>query len=114
MLSWGLFTTSTTYGSLNVYSTEPDAFDQEAALVGELFASHAAVALAGARRQADLHTALGTRDLIATAKGILIARHGCDPEKAFRMLAEASQNTNMKLIDVATWLVKDAGPAGRN
>ncbi|WNV87835.1 GAF and ANTAR domain-containing protein [Umezawaea sp. Da 62-37] len=111
MLAWGLFTVGTTYGSLNVYSTEPDAFDQEAALVGELFASHAAVALAGVRRQTELHAALGTRDLIATAKGILIARHRCDPEKAFRMLAEASQNTNMKLVDVAAWLVKDAaGP----
>lgn len=108
MLAWRLFVSDTTFGSLNVYAGQRDAFDEDAALVGELFAAHAAVALAGARQQAGLRTALDTRDVIATAKGILVQRHHCDVPAAFQMLMEASQHTNMKLYDVAEWIIRDA------
>jgi len=71
---------------------------------GELLAVPA-VALAGARRQATLRAALATRDLIATAKGILVERHHVDSHTTFQMLVKASQDTNMKLYDVAAWVI---------
>jgi GAF domain-containing protein len=107
MLAWRLFTTGTTFGALNIYSSQPDAFDEDAVLLGELFAAHAAIALAGSRQQATLRAALATRDLISTAKGILVQRHHVDVHTAFRMLVKASQDTNTKLYDVAAWVIGD-------
>ncbi|PXY21401.1 antitermination regulator [Prauserella muralis] len=105
MLAFRLFTSTTVVGALNLYSAKPDAFDEEAERVGELFAAHAAVALAGSRGQAQLHSALQTRDVIGMAKGILMQRHGLTPDQTFEMLVEASQHANVKLRDAAEWLV---------
>lgn len=91
--------------TLNLYSRQPGVFDDEAVLLGELFASHAGLALAHAHNAEQLTTALSTRDLIGQAKGILMERFGIDDYKAFRMLVESSQHTNLKLTDVAAWLV---------
>jgi GAF domain-containing protein len=110
MLSYRLFTSRATMGALNLYSSARDAFSEGSEQEGLLFASHAAVALAGARTQAQLSVALESRDLIGTAKGILMERHGVDAAQAFAMLVDASKNTNMKLRDVAAWLVDDHAP----
>jgi hypothetical protein len=71
-------------------------------------AAHATVALFGAHRIAGLSRAVVTRDVIGQAKGMLMQRDGVDDERAFAMLVEASQSTNIKLVDVATWLVGQA------
>jgi hypothetical protein len=42
-----------------------------------------------------------SQPVIEQAKGILMARHCCGPDRAFRLLAEASQRVNRKLRDVA-------------
>jgi transcriptional regulator with GAF, ATPase, and Fis domain len=107
MLSYRLFVTETTLGSLNLYSREIDAFDDRTRDEGSLFATHAAIALAGAQTEAQLHVAVEHRDLIGMAKGILMQRHKLDPVQAFRMLVESSQETNLKLHQVATWLVEN-------
>ncbi len=106
MLAYRLFVTDTTLGSLNLYSRARDAFDDRTDEDGRLFATHAAVALAGAQAEAQLHAAIGNRDLIGMAKGILMQRHDIDTAQAFRMLVESSQHTNMKLHQVAAWLVE--------
>ncbi|HJQ46869.1 MAG TPA: GAF and ANTAR domain-containing protein [Amycolatopsis sp.] len=106
MLGVRLFTTSTNLGALNLYSTRPDAFDDDAEHVTDLFAAHAAVALAGSRRQEQLKQALRTRDTISMAKGILMERHQIGDEQAFHLLVQASQHSNRKLHDVAAWLVR--------
>ena len=49
MLSFRLFLEQDTLGSLNLYSTRAAAFAAESQLVGEVFASHAALALQAAR-----------------------------------------------------------------
>lgn len=49
----------------------------------------------------QLHQALATRDLIGQAKGILMERFDLDASAAFEMLVRSSQDTNMKLVDVA-------------
>lgn len=92
-------------GALNLYAREARAFDGSAATIAGAFAMQAAVALYGARRITGLETALVTRDLIGQAKGVLMERHGIDAEAAFERLAAASQHSNLKLVDVARWLV---------
>lgn len=107
MLGYRLFTSERTLGSLDLYASEPNAFDANAELTGELFAAHAAIALVGSTQEADLRYAIGTRDTIGMAKGILMHREKVTAEKAFTMLVAASQHANMKLHDVAAWLVAE-------
>ncbi|WP_410651435.1 GAF and ANTAR domain-containing protein [Amycolatopsis sp. cmx-4-54] len=106
MLAYRLFVSDTTLGSLNLYSTQTGAFGDETQRDGSVFASHAAIALASAQTEAGLQVALGNRDVIGMAKGILMQRHDLDAIAAFRMLVESSQSTNMKLHQVAAWLVE--------
>ncbi len=106
MLSYRLFVADRTLGSLNLYSRDLDAFSDHTEREGRVFASHAAIALVGAQTQAHLQPALGHRDVIGMAKGILMQRHGIDPVRAFQMLVESSQAANMKLHQVAGWLVE--------
>jgi AmiR/NasT family two-component response regulator len=58
--------------------------------------------LAEAQKDIDnLHAALTSQPMIEQAKGILMARHRCGPDRAFRLLVDASQRQNRKLRDVA-------------
>jgi GAF domain-containing protein len=106
MLAYRLFVSDTTLGALNLYSRQPDAFSDQTEQVGQLFATHAAIALVGAQTEAHLSAAIEHRDAIGMAKGILMQRHDLDPLGAFRMLVESSQTANVKLHEVAAWLVE--------
>jgi len=105
MLSFQLFVEGDNLGSLNLYSRQRDAFDDESEHVGLLFASHAVVALADARKVQQLQRGLVGRDVIGQAKGILMERFGVTSEQAFRVLTRFSQQNNRKLRDVAEELV---------
>jgi GAF domain-containing protein len=107
MLSYRLFVTDRTLGALNLYSSRANAFSRQTEEDGLLFATHAAIALIGAQREAQLSLAIEHRDVISTAKGILMERHDVDAARAFAMLVEASQSTNIKLHDAATWVVEN-------
>lgn len=111
MLSYRLFVSDNTLGALNLYATRRDAFSDQTERDGSVFAAHAAIALAGAQTEANLQLAVESRDVIGMAKGILMERHDLDPVQAFRMLVESSQATQMKLHQVATWLVENRGGA---
>ncbi len=104
LISFALAPPQTVPGAINFYSRYRDGFDQTAREIGGAFAMQAAVALYGAREIADLERALESRDLIGQAKGILMQTHHVDAARAFDMLVGASQDTNMKLVDVARWL----------
>ncbi|WP_410665317.1 GAF and ANTAR domain-containing protein [Amycolatopsis sp. lyj-84] len=106
MLAYRLFVSDTTLGSLNLYSRTVHAFSDQTERDGSVFASHAAIALTGAQTEAGLHIALEHRDTIGMAKGILMQCHGIDSLRAFQMLVETSQASNMKLHQVAAWLVE--------
>jgi AmiR/NasT family two-component response regulator len=58
------------------------------------------------RRQEQFRSALGSRDLIGQAKGILMERFDIDAIAAFELLRRLSQESNVKLVDVAEKLVK--------
>src|SRR6266516_693161 len=53
----------------------------------------------------SLQGAFGRRALIEQAKGILMARHAIDAERAFEMLRDHSQHNGHKLVDVAQAIV---------
>ncbi|WP_243789357.1 GAF and ANTAR domain-containing protein [Saccharopolyspora gloriosae] len=109
MLSFQLFARENTLGALNLYSTEPHGFTADSQALGSLFAAHAAMALGESQHVAQLQQALTSRDVIGQAKGILMERFGLDAKEAFAMLVRSSQETNMKLVDVAGWLANGTG-----
>jgi GAF domain-containing protein len=112
MLSIRLFTDGNILGALNLHSSRPRAFGPEASTVAELFGAHATIALSGAQHAARLNEALATRDLIGQGKGVLMQRYDIDADQAFGMLVNASQNSNMKLVEVVRWLIGNRGEIG--
>jgi GAF domain-containing protein len=106
MLSFQLYVVHDNLGALNLYSEEPDAFTDESEYVGLLFASHAAVAMIGAKQRQNKDRALLMRDLIGQAKGILMERHRLTADQAFRLMGKASQRTNTKLAEIAVHLTE--------
>jgi GAF domain-containing protein len=113
MLGYKLFTSGRTLGTLDLYSSQPNAFDAESEVVGEVFAAHAAIALLGSTQQAEWQTALNSRDTIGMAKGILMQRERLTNVQAFNLLVSTSQKSNIKLHDLAAWLIDNANSTAR-
>jgi GAF domain-containing protein len=112
MLSFQLFVAGGNLGALNLYAREAHAFDEGSESIGLVFASHAAIALAGAQQEARMRTAMGTRELIGQAQGILVERFKVTPDAAFQILVRASSHTNRKVADIAADLVSTGVLAG--
>ncbi len=85
------------------------------------FTNYAATAMAhsslyhSARREVEqLQEALTSRGVIDQAKGILMARHRCSSDEAFSRLKQMSNDSNVRLRDVASALIyQTAAPSGR-
>jgi GAF domain-containing protein len=101
MLGFKLFTDEENLGALNLYASGAGALTERSEQTGWLLASHAAVAFANARSDADLHGAISTRQEIGIAVGILMERHRLSEDEAFATLAKVSQDTNTKLREIA-------------
>lgn len=107
-------------GAMNVYSRSKEAFDDEAARLGEIYAVPAAVAVQNANALAaavlmarNLEKALHSRSDIDHAIGIIISRTGCGRDEAFQRLRVISQKEARKVRDVAADLVDDAARRAR-
>lgn len=109
MACFCLYIDGNDFGALNLHSTVPHAFDDETCSLGELFAAHCATAFSAAREKEQLRNALTSRDVIGQAKGMLMERYRIDADAAFLLLARLSQESNVKLVEVATNVVV-AGP----
>ena len=100
-------------GSLNLYSEKPHGFaDFDVALL-RLYTAAACAAIQNARRYAEardvarqLGQALDSRAVIDQAVGVLMAQLGVTAEQAFTELSRQSQNTNVKLREIAARLIK--------
>jgi GAF domain-containing protein len=99
-------------GALNLYARYPAAFGVVDRAKGLLLAALAGLAVSAARshedeerRSENLNMALGTREVIGQAQGILMERERITSAEAFDILRHASQHLNRKLRDVAQDLV---------
>jgi GAF domain-containing protein len=114
-LSVGVTIEENVAGALNVYGTEPKAFDDDAIGLAQTFASYASVALANAHvyettasLARHMQAAMESRAVIEQAKGIIMGERRCSAAAAFTILTRVSQDSNRKLRDVATALVNRA------
>lgn len=109
----------TTLGALNLYAQFPRAFGATDRAKGLIFATHAGVALAAAveledvaralevktERLQNLQGALASRQVIGRAEGILMNRELITGDQAFDLLRRASQQLNVKLREIAQYVV---------
>jgi GAF domain-containing protein len=105
MLSYRLYAKGRTFGALDFYSERPDVYSPFSKVIGQVFASHAGVALKGAITEAGFETALQARDIIGQAKGIVMERHNLTAADAFTLLDELSQRHHTRLRDLAEQIV---------
>jgi len=105
MLAVQLYVKDDELGALNLLSEAKDAFSDESEHIALLFATHAALALVGAKDHEELSAALGTRGIIGQAMGILMERYKITDERAFAVLTRVSQHSNRKLHVIAGELV---------
>ncbi len=97
--------TTRTVGALGLYSPTPDAFGEDDEAIAHILARHAAVAVASARHDETMTTAVDARKLVGQAMGILMERFDVDSDRAFAILQRYSQDNNIKLRDVAQQLI---------
>ena len=88
-------------GAINLYWSHPRTFAADDVAFANIFARHAAVALATSLHEAELNVALDGRKLIGQAQGILMERYDLDEARAFEVLKRYSQDHNIKLRRVA-------------
>lgn len=104
-----------TTGTLSLWAARAGTFPEATRALAELFAEHARLAVVHAVRAAEMEQAIDRRDVIGQAKGTLMVRHGVDADEAFGILRQRSQDTNVKIVDVARLVVEESpaesGPA---
>ncbi len=106
MVSFRLFVKEDTLGALNLYARRPRAFDDIDRETGLIFASHAAIALSGAMKQARLNAAI----VVAKAMGMVMARGNMSSEQALEVLRRAADRMNIRLQEVAERVVERREP----
>ncbi|HEY9472329.1 MAG TPA: anti-sigma factor antagonist [Mycobacteriales bacterium] len=105
LLCFPLVTGRAVPGALTLYARGPNAFDAAARDVGEVFASHATVAIAGVLAELQLRQSMRTQEMIGQAVGVVMERQGVSSEQAFDMLRRASQASHVRLPHLAHQVV---------
>jgi anti-anti-sigma factor len=94
-------------GALNIYSRSVDAFAEHEELWADKFAAGAASVITRAHKgvlvtdiDAQLQEALKSREVIALAQGITMARVGGTPDQAHKVLRDVGLRTGESFVDV--------------
>jgi hypothetical protein len=80
-------------GAINIHWTRCREFTTDDVAFANIFARHAALALAQSMNEAGLNTALDTRKLIGQAQGILMERYNLDKPERSRCYAATPKTT---------------------
>lgn len=104
------------FGALNLYSHDLDGFDDDDEAVATLVSRITSGLVAGQLRQhrsatliSQLEEAIASRAVIEQAKGAIAVVRQVTPDDAFGILRTASQETNVKLREVAARTLRDFG-----
>jgi AmiR/NasT family two-component response regulator len=94
---------------LELYSARPRAFTTSGLAVARRVAKHAGLTLRQVDRALNLEEALETRALIGQAQGILMERYQLTGDQAMSFLRRTSQQTHIKVRDLADSVVTGRG-----
>jgi GAF domain-containing protein len=102
-------------GVVAVFSGKPHAWTPEGELALTSFTNLAALAIATTMQSEErgqladqLKRALDARVVIEQAKGVLVAREGVDPRRAFEELRAQARRSRRKMDDLAAEIVRDS------
>lgn len=107
-MAYRLLTVESKVGALNLFSDTAGAFTADSADFAAIFAAFASVAITAAnehRHASDLRAGLESNREIGKAIGLLMAFHGITDEEAFEVLRRHSQETNVRVAEIADRLV---------
>lgn len=110
ILSFELFVDGSSMSALNFYADRPHAFSGESVELGTVYATHIALAWSMMRRQDQFRSALASRDIIGQAKGVVMERFNLDAVEAFELLTRLSQQSNIRLVEIAAALIDSEHP----
>ncbi|WP_166367402.1 GAF and ANTAR domain-containing protein [Aeromicrobium camelliae] len=99
-------------GALNLYGKRHEQFAHLDPDELRTYATHVMAVLGATHRIESLETALETRTVIGQAEGMLMERFSIDAVTAFAVLRRASQQSNVKLRDLAEQLVQKGDISG--
>jgi GAF domain-containing protein len=115
VLSAPLIAGDRSMGAIKVYAEQAHAFDEHSAQLLALFSAQAAVLVANLQHQeraqrlsGGMREAFRTRDLVCTAKGVLMGRHAVDEATAFGMLLARGQDDGTTVAQAARAVVDSA------
>jgi hypothetical protein len=106
MMSLWLSETGRSYGALNLYADEADAFEPDGYATAHALAAQLSVALAAQREIRQRGLAMTNRTMIGQAEGILMERLDIDAGQAFAYLRQVSQSENRKLLMICSEIVE--------
>jgi transcriptional regulator with GAF, ATPase, and Fis domain len=107
-MAYRLLTAETKVGALNLFSDTAGVFAADSADVAAIFAAFASVAVTAANEHEqakDLRAGLESNREIGKAIGLLMAFHGIGDEEAFQVLRRHSQETNVRVAEIAHRLI---------
>jgi GAF domain-containing protein len=110
LLCYRLYTDVQDWGALSLYGIEPHGLDEQAEAAGEALATHAAVTLQAVQRGRQFRSALGSRDIIGQAKGVLMERYDIGAGPAFELLTRLSQESSKPVVVIAKEVVERRPP----
>lgn len=105
MMGVRLYASERTMGTLNLYDSRPHHFSTADLQTAHVLARHAAIALSRVQDSENFSRAIDSRKLIGQAQGVLMERYALDQDRAFALLRRYSQDSNVKLRDVAQMVV---------
>lgn len=108
----GLGTRREPFGAVTLYGREPGRFGETHLLLVQVYAAHAANAIAHLRQVDGLARAAESRHVIGVAQGVLVQRYGLGVDQAFDVLQRFSMERNIKLRRVAEQVVADRALPG--
>lgn len=88
-------------GALSVYWTEADDLDRSVLTMAQALADQASELIDLRRQVTNLREAMGTRELIGQACGVVMSRYRLTEEQAMHALRRVSQDRNVKLRRIA-------------
>jgi hypothetical protein len=110
ILSFELFVDGSSMSALNFYADRPHAFNAESVELGTVYATHIALAWSMMRREDQFRSALASRDIIGQAKGVVMERFNLDSVEAFELLRRLSQQSNIRLVEIAAAFIDSEHP----
>jgi GAF domain-containing protein len=94
-----------TWGALMLLAEQPGALDDETEQAATILATHTALTLETMHHDRHYRSALGSRDIIGQAKGVLMERFEVDATSAFALLTRLAEESHRPVVVVAKELL---------